>query len=113
MTGVMAKAAKGGAEPIGGVTLRNRLSVIARVVAGTLGAYGLTSLLTVASSLALSRAGMDAAEAVTAATLASFAIFAAISMAVFHARSVLRAWAWLAGVAVPLILVIWMMTSAR
>lgn len=72
------------------------LPAIARILAVTLGAYGLTSLATVALSLALARLGMDKVEAVTAATLASFLIFAITAMAAFHARSALRAWGWLA-----------------
>ena len=74
-----------------------RLSTPSRVLAGTLGAYGVTSLATVALSLALIRMGTSKVEAVTAATLASFLIFAVIAMAVFHARSTMRSWAWLAG----------------
>lgn len=77
-----------------------RWSAVFRVVAGTLGAYGLTSLATVALSLLLARIGMDRVEAVTAATLASFAIFATISMAAFHARSAVRAWGWICVAAV-------------
>jgi hypothetical protein len=83
---------------------RHRLSVAARTLAGTLGAYALTVQVTVAASLLLARIGMDRVEAVTAATLASFAVFAAISMAVFHAHSVARAWLWLVAAALPLAL---------
>lgn len=72
-----------------------RWSTIARVLAGTLGAYALTSLLTVAASRAMVRLGVDAVEAVTGATLASFAFFAAVSMVAFHAPSPARAWSWL------------------
>lgn len=74
---------------------RRRWSVAFRIVAGTIGAYALTSLTTAAFSLLLNRAGMDRVEAVTTATLGSFAFFAVIAMAAFHARSALRAWAWL------------------
>ncbi len=83
-----------------------RLSVLSRVVAGTLGAYALTSLVTVALSLLLAAAGMNRVEAVIAATLASFAIFATVAMAVFHARTALRAWGWLVAVALPAGLVV-------
>ena len=72
-----------------------RWSTTARVLAGTLGAYALTSLLTVAVSRLMIRLGLDAVEAVTGVTLASFGGFAAISMAVLHARSPARAWLWL------------------
>jgi cytosine/uracil/thiamine/allantoin permease len=74
---------------------------VSRTLAGTLGAYGLTALITMALSQLLSRTGMVPVEAVTAATLASFAIFAIASMAIFHARSVPRAWGWLILLAVP------------
>lgn len=74
----------------------------ARVLAGTLGAYGVTVLATVALSKALIGFGMARVEAVTATTLASFALFAAVAMAVFHAPSVWRTWLWLAATAAPL-----------
>ncbi|OYX65173.1 MAG: hypothetical protein B7Y88_10785 [Sphingomonadales bacterium 32-64-17] len=80
---------------------RIRSSVLARSLAGTLGAYGVSSLFTAALSLVLARIGMDRVEAVTAATLLSFAVFALIAMAVFHARSAARAWMWLIAIAVP------------
>jgi len=80
---------------------RGRWSIAFRTIAGTLGAYCLTSLVTVALSLLLARIGMDRVEAVTAATLASFAIFAVIIMMAFHARSAARAWGWLLSFAVP------------
>lgn len=66
---------------------RARWAVAVRVLAGTLGAYGLAALVTVALSLALAALGMNRVEAVHAATLASFAIFAVIAMVVFHARN--------------------------
>lgn len=85
----------------------HRWSVASRVLAGTLGAYGVASLVTVALSLVLARFGMDRVEAVIAATLASYAIFAIIAMAVFHARSAVHAWGWLIGLVVPLALLSW------
>lgn len=88
---------------------RGRWAVALRVSAGTLGAYGLTSVVTVALSLLLARIGMDRVEAVMAATLASFAIFAGVAMAAFHARSSARAWGWLFGLAVPLGLLSWLL----
>ena len=81
-------------------TIAARLSTPSRVLAGTLGAYGVTSLATAALSLSLVRLGTTRVEAVTAATLASFLIFAVIAMAVFHARSATRGWAGLGGGAV-------------
>lgn len=83
------------------IASRRRWSVTSRAVAGTLGAYGLTSLVTVVLSFAL-QGMMTAVEAVTAATLASFAVFAIVAIAVFHTRSAARAWTGLAIGAVPL-----------
>lgn len=80
---------------------RDRWSVLGRSLAGTLGAYGLTSLVTAALSLVLARIGVDRVEAVTAATLPSFAVFALTAMAAFHARSAMRAWMWLIATAIP------------
>ncbi|MCW2389643.1 hypothetical protein M2333_002689 [Sphingobium sp. B11D3B] len=80
---------------------RDRWSLLARSLAGTLGAYGLASLVTAALSLLLSQAGVDPVEAVTAATLLSFAIFAFAAMAAFHARSATRAWMWFLAASIP------------
>jgi hypothetical protein len=87
---------KGSAMMRLGDPARARWAVAVRVLAGTLGAYGLAALVTVALSLALAALGMNRVEAVHAATLASFAIFAVIAMVVFHARNLTRTWAWLA-----------------
>ena len=88
---------------------RGHWSVAFRIVAGAFGAYTLTSLVTVALSLLLARIGMGPVEAVTAATLASFAIFAGVAMAAFHARSAARAWGWLFGIVAPLGLLSWLL----
>lgn len=96
-----------------GSARRHRLSVAARTLAGTLGAYGLTVQTTIVLSYILVRAGMARVEAVTAATLASFAIFACIAMATFHARSARRAWMWLTLSAAPLLLLGWVLGPAR
>lgn len=88
---------------------RARWDVTFRVLAGTFGAYALTSLTTVALSLVMATFGMDRVEAVTAATLASFAIFAGIAIAAFHARSAGRAWGWLFALAVPPGLLTWLL----
>ncbi|MFT4053382.1 MAG: hypothetical protein QM681_02665 [Novosphingobium sp.] len=89
---------------------RHRLAVTARTVAGTLGAYGVTVQATIVLSFMLALWGMNRAEAVVAATLASFAIFAGISMAIFHARSASRAWLWLAATSVPLAFLQWVLS---
>ena len=80
---------------------------MARTLAGTLGAYGLSVQATVVLSYVLALSGMSRAEAVVAATLASYAIFASVSMAVFHARSAGRAWLWLVAAGIPLALLQW------
>lgn len=77
------------------------LRICSRILAGTLGAYGLTALATVAVSRVLIRLGADPVEAVTGVTLASFALFAGVSIAVFHAPSTARAWFWLLALALP------------
>ena len=74
---------------------RARWPAVLRTIAGTLGAYGVTSLATVALSLLLVRIGMGQAEALIVATLASFAMFAFIAMATFHFRGVAGVWGWL------------------
>lgn len=80
----------------------NRFSVLSRVVAGTLGAYAIAALGTAALARILIAAGSDPVEATLGSTLASFAVFCGISIAVFHAEKVQRAWAWLILSAVPL-----------
>lgn len=90
-----------------------RWSVASRTVAGTLGAYGLTSLATIALSLLLGALGMASAQAVIAATLASFAIFAFVAMAVFHAQSARRAWQGLVLAAAPLGMLLWLLWPQR
>lgn len=90
---------------------RARLAVASRILAGTLGAYALTAVTTVILSLVMVALGMNRVEAVTAATLASFAIFAGVAIAVFHARNISRAWGWLLGVTALLALLPWLLQS--
>jgi uncharacterized iron-regulated membrane protein len=94
-------------------TARHRWSVASRTLAGTLGAYVVAALATVALSLVLARCGMARSEAVTAATLASFILFAAIAMTVFHASNPARAWRGLALAAMPLALMVWLLLPAQ
>lgn len=72
-----------------------RLSVFSRVVAGTVGAYAVALLFTIALSRLLIVAGSDPVEATLGPTIASFAVFSGISIAVFHAPRLSRAWLWL------------------
>jgi hypothetical protein len=88
-----------GARQIG--RARYRWSVTSRVLAAVAGGYALTSLLNIAAPLVLAKAGVNRPEALLATASASFLIYAAIIMAVFHARSAARAWIWLAVVAMP------------
>jgi len=89
---------------------RRRWSVASRVLAGTLGAYGLTSLTTPALAQLLAQSGMTRVEAVYAATLGNFLPFAVIVMAVFNTRSMVRPWLWLFAFAVPLALLTFRMS---
>ena len=85
---------------------KQRWSVTSRTLAAIVGGYALTSLITVALSLALPWLGMNQAEAVLASTIVSFLIYAAIIMGVFQARTALRAWLGLGLMAIPCVLVI-------
>ncbi len=75
---------------------RYRLAVLSRIVAGFGGGYLVTWLVVGLLSLCLPG---SRASAVLLATMPAFLIYALIVMAVFHARSGLRAWLWIAGVA--------------
>jgi len=81
-----------------------RVSLISRIAAITVGAYVVVWLITATISLALPGPPADAART---AMMASFFIWAVVVMAVFHARSATRAWAWLLGTIIPLGLVVW------
>ncbi len=87
-------------------TARRRWSVASRTAAAVIGGYALTSLLTLALSLLLPVLGMARPEALLAATVASFLVYAAVIMAAFHARSAARAWAMIAIAAVPAAIVV-------
>jgi protein-S-isoprenylcysteine O-methyltransferase Ste14 len=78
-----------------------------------LGGYVLTSLLAVSSFLLLQRQGMARDEALLAPTIASFLIYAAIVLAVFHARSAMRAWLWIIGACAPLAVLILLLLDGR
>lgn len=80
-------------------TLSDRAAVAGRVVLATGGGYEVAALATALLSLILP---MPRAEAVTTATLASFAIMVGIVVVVFAARSLWRAAAIVGGVALVL-----------
>jgi hypothetical protein len=73
-------------------TRADRWSVASRTVAAVVGGYAFTSLLVIAISVLLPRFGIDQAETLFAATMASFLIYAVAIMAVFQARTATRAW---------------------
>jgi len=75
--------------------LPRRWDIVVRALLAVFGGYALTSLVNLAVPLLLSRFGIDQAQALLAMTMASFLLYAAIIMAVFHARSALRAFGWL------------------
>lgn len=77
-------------------TLSDRAAVAGRVVLAAGGGYGVAGLATALLSLILP---MPRAEAVTTATLASFAIMVGIVVVVFAARSLGRAAAIVGGIA--------------
>lgn len=90
-------------------TSRYRLSVAARTLAAIVGGYVLTSLFNIAMPLLLGATGVNVPQALLAATTISFLLWAAIIMAVFHARCASRAWGWLLGASIPLGLIIFLL----
>ena len=78
-----------------------RWAVASRVLAAAGGGYALTSLINLAVPLLFSAAGLSRAEALHTTTMASFLVYGAIIMAVFHAGSATCAWMWLAVAALP------------
>src|SRR3546814_5893419 len=73
---------------------RERLAVMSLIFAAIPANYLLTSIIT---GLIARLLPFGPAEASITATLTSFAIFAGIAMAVFHARSSARLWFWMIG----------------
>ena len=82
----------------GSLTLAKRAAVAGRVVLAVGGGYGIAALATILLSLTLP---LPRAEAVTAATLASFAVMVGVVVVAFAARSLGRAAAILGGLAPP------------
>jgi len=69
-----------------------RWALGSRVLAGVVGGYAFSSLFTIAVSLLLPKLGVQQAQGVLAASMASCFVYAAVIVAVFHARSATRAW---------------------
>lgn len=87
--------------------LQARLSVLARIAAAMVGAYALTALIAMLLSQLLFLAGVGQAQAVLAATIPAFVIYAALVCAIFHTRSATRAWVRLTGAALPIAVLVW------
>ncbi len=92
-----AAARRGKAPP----NLAYRLSVGSRMLAAAIGGYGLVGLWCIAMQQLLASIGIDPVQALLTLLLLSFLAYTAIVMAVFHARSALRAWLWLVVSALP------------
>jgi hypothetical protein len=76
-----------------------RLDVGSRVLAAVVGGYAVTNL---ATSLLARLLPLPPADAVTAVTLVSFLIWAAVILVMFAVRSTAKAWLWLAVAALVL-----------
>lgn len=79
-------------------TSRYRWSVASRVLAASVGGYGLVSLFAAALAMSLP---MPRLEAVITAVMVGFLAYAALIIAIFNIRSVTRIWIWLGVAAVP------------
>ncbi len=90
-------------------TLPARAAVAGRVVLATGGGYAVAGLATALLSLTLP---MPRSEAVTTATLLSFAIMVGIVVIVFAARSLQRAAAIVGGIALVLGVALWLVTGS-
>jgi len=77
--------------------------VFSRLLAAIVGGYALMSMMAATLALALP---MPRIEASMTAMMVGLVAYAIIIMAVIHARSASRAWAWLIGAALPLITVL-------
>ena len=78
-----------------------KAAMLSRLLGAILGGYVLSTLFIGAATMLLSLAGAGRAAALLAVTMAGFLLWAAIIMAVFHARRA-TAWAWIAGTAAAL-----------
>lgn len=84
------------AKPIPTVSSSYRWMIASRVLAASVGAYFLSSLIASALALLLPLiAGVSRAEGVLIGTLLSFVIYTCIALWVFCSRSAIRVWVWL------------------
>ncbi len=89
-----------------------RLSVLSRVLAACVGAYGVTSLWAAALALALPvMSGLSRADAVLVTTMSSFVGYTVLALWVFCADSATRAWMGLSLMALPAGLAIWLIRT--
>jgi hypothetical protein len=101
----MAKVTPMGGRSGAGSAWRARLDVAARAVAAVPGGYAVTSL---AVALLARHLPLSPSEAVTAATLASFAIYAVVILLAFSARRTATVWLWMSGAAAVLGAALWL-----
>jgi hypothetical protein len=86
---------------------------MSRTLLATVGGYGFASLFAAALSVLLHVGfGVARIEAVLASTLASFLVWAALALGVFHARSAACAWTWVIAVSLPLAAIVWLLRGA-
>ena len=85
-----------------GERLPHAVAVILRVIAAVAVGYGLAALVTI---LLARHLPMPARDATQAGVMAGFVVHGGVVIWAFAARTTLRAWGWLAMLAVPLILV--------
>lgn len=83
--------------------MRSTAPLVSRIIAAIFGGYALAAL----SSVAAVALPMDAAQAVLAGMLASFAVYAGAVIWVFAVRSAWRSWTGLLVAALPLLLAAW------
>lgn len=84
------------AKPIPTVSSSYRWMIASRVLAASVGAYFLNSLIASAIAMLLPLiASVSRAEGVLIGTLLSFVIYTCIALWVFCSRSAIRVWAWL------------------
>ena len=85
-----------------------RLGILSRVLAASLGGYALAALLSSVLALALPHvAGVSRANSVLTASLLSFVIYTVIALWVFCARTALRAWLGMMGLAAIAGVLLW------
>lgn len=95
-------------RPAAGHGARDRWAVASRVLAASVGGYAAAALLSSALALGMVRwGGVSRADAVLWTSLGSFALYTAVAVAVFAARSATRAWWGLCAVALPCALLLW------